>query len=306
MLTGRPSMHSLVGNEVSPHNAVVTVGTNAAKLAVDSLVSTEKPSGALFKFDVDVNPGVPIPEQRVQWPLGETVHFMRLRTDEGLAVSDTQPVPAFSDEKAYHVFLGAPLLWMGNTVGMLTVQSQASWMRVPTRAESGGSKEGRTIISTDRWNVELVHDEWFIECAPRPCRPNEPRDYRRPLEKEAAGGEAESGNIARRPSSLTQTINQGEVVLEAGCSAFQCSSHVRFLLVNNGPRSARPHSDSGHSIGKRRLAIEPISIPGKVQYSACEHLKYGGGDARKAILAEPATPTGSDSNIGQLQGTHWR
>ncbi|KAJ0268802.1 hypothetical protein COL940_013039 [Colletotrichum noveboracense] len=131
-------MHSLVGNEVSPHNAVVTVGTNAAKLAVDSLVSTEKPSGALFKFDVDVNPGVPIPEQRVQWPLGETVHFMRLRTDEGLAVSDTQSVPAFCDEKAYHVFLGAPLLWMGNTVGMLTVQSQASW--VYYKEKSGGSK----------------------------------------------------------------------------------------------------------------------------------------------------------------------
>ncbi|KAJ4997401.1 hypothetical protein K4K48_006945 [Colletotrichum sp. SAR 10_66] len=108
MLTGQPSMHLLVGNEVSPHNAVVTVGTNAVKLAVDSLVSKEKPSGALFKFDVDVNPGsppgsqaaaglimsttrgVPIPEQRMQWPLGETVHFMRLRTDEGLVVSDTQ------------------------------------------------------------------------------------------------------------------------------------------------------------------------------------------------------------------------
>lgn len=58
--------------------------------------------------------------------------------DEGLAISDTQSVPAFSDEKAYHVILGAPLLWMGNTVGMLKVKSQASW--VYYKEKSGGSK----------------------------------------------------------------------------------------------------------------------------------------------------------------------
>lgn len=78
-------------------------------------------------------------------------------------------------------------------------------MRVPTRAESAGSKEGRTIISTDRWNVDLVHDEGFIEYAPRPCRPNGPRASCHEGEGHRQGGRR-LGGTSRAESPMVTTV----------------------------------------------------------------------------------------------------